>query len=106
MKSLVRIQSVNPVLGFVVHLEFTDGTARDVDLEKYLRGPIFEPLRSDPARFLEVRVEPGAGTISWPNGADIDPDVLYLDLVPAWAQADTSRPAAASAAIGARTARP
>jgi len=105
MKSLVRIRSVTALAGFVVHLEFTDGTARDVDLEKYLRGPIFEPLRTDLARFREVKVEPGAGTISWPNGADIDPDVLYLDLVPAWTEADSSRPAEASAAIKARTAR-
>jgi len=37
-----RIRSVTPLAGFVVHLEFTDGTATDVDLEKYLRGPIFE----------------------------------------------------------------
>jgi hypothetical protein len=102
MRSLVRIRSVTPLAGFVVHLEFTDGTAKDVDLEKYLRGPIFELLRTDPARFREVSIEPGAGTISWPNGADIDPDVLYLDLVPAWMQADSSRPAEASAAIGPR----
>jgi len=86
----------------VVHLEFTDGTARDIDLEKYLRGPIFEPLRADPARFREVRVEPGAGTISWPNGADIDPDVLYLDLEPTWTQADSSHPAVASAILAQR----
>jgi len=106
MKSLVRIRSVTPLAGFVVHLEFTDGTAKDVDLEKYLRGPIFEPLRTDPARFREVSVEPGAGTISWPNGADIDPDVLYLDLEPACMQADSSRPAEASPTVGARTALP
>jgi len=64
LKSLVRIRSVTPLAGFVVHLEFTDGTAKEVDLEKYLRGPIFEPLRTDLTRFREVRVEPGAGTIS------------------------------------------
>jgi hypothetical protein len=93
MEQLVRIRSVAPIAGFLVRLEFTDGTARDVDLEKYLRGPIFEPIRTDPARFREVTVEPGARTISWPNGADIDPDVLYHDLEPAWSHAN-SKPTA------------
>jgi hypothetical protein len=86
MNRLVRVRSVTPLVGLVVRLEFTDGTAREVDLEEYLKGPIFEPLRTDAARFREVRVEPGAGTISWPDGADIDPDVLYHGGVPAWAQ--------------------
>ena len=98
MKRLVRVRSVAPLAGFFVHLEFTDGTARDVDLEKYLKGPSFETLRTDPARFQEVRVVPGAGTISWPNGADIDPDVLYHGGDPAWAQRDLSQPAANSVA--------
>jgi Protein of unknown function (DUF2442) len=98
MSRPVRIRSVNPLSGFMVHLEFTDGTARDVDLQKYLRGPIFESLRTDPARFREVRIEPGAGTISWPNGADIDPDVLYHGLEPAWVSDDSSHPAVGSVA--------
>ena len=94
--ALVKVREVTPLAGFLVRLTFTDDSTREVDLEKYLRGPIFEPLRNDPARFREVRVEPGAGTISWPNGADIDPDVLYHDLVPAWAEADSNRPAIGS----------
>jgi hypothetical protein len=83
MERLTRIRSVSPVRGFVVKLEFTNGTAREVNLERYLKGQIFEPLRSDPARFREVRVDTRAGTICWPNGADIDPDVLYHGLEPA-----------------------
>ena len=31
----------------------------------------------DPQMFAEVRVVPEWGTIAWPNGADLDPDVLY-----------------------------
>ena len=37
---------------------------------------IFEPLNDD-AFFAQVRVNPETGTIEWPNGADLDPDVLY-----------------------------
>jgi len=38
---------------------------------------VFAPLR-DPARFAELRVDPELGSIWWPGGADLDPDVLYV----------------------------
>ncbi|MFB0535326.1 MAG: DUF2442 domain-containing protein [Anaerolineae bacterium] len=79
---LVRVRVVEPLDGFRVRLEFEDGTQKELDLEPYLHGPIFEPIRSDPAVFRSVKVE--GGTIAWDNGADIDPDVLYYDLKPAW----------------------
>jgi hypothetical protein len=37
---------------------------------------VFDPLR-DPAWFAQVRVDPELGTVVWPNGADLDADVLY-----------------------------
>ena len=80
----VRIRAVTPLEGFTVHLEFTDNTTKDMDLEPYLHGPIFEPMRQDPHVFRSVKVDPQMGTIVWDNGADIDPDVLYHDLTPAW----------------------
>jgi hypothetical protein len=59
------------------YLRFEDGVAGEVDLDRLVRWEgVFEPLR-DPQRFAEVRVDPELGTIVWPNGADVDPDVLY-----------------------------
>ena len=84
MRSMIRVKQVMPLDGFVVQLSFTDDTKRDVDLEPFLHGPIFEPMRRERGEFLKVTVDSRAGTIVWPNGADIDPDVLYLGLQPAW----------------------
>jgi len=79
---LVRVRAVESLEGFRVRLEFEDGTQKEIDLEPYLHGPIFEPIRRDMSVFRSVKVE--EGTIAWDNGADIDPDVLYYDLRPAW----------------------
>jgi hypothetical protein len=82
LKPLVRIREAKPLEEFCMLLEFEDGTQKEIDLEPYLRGPIFEPIRRDPAMFRDVRIE--GGTIAWSNGADIDPDVLYYNLKPVW----------------------
>jgi hypothetical protein len=60
-----------------LYLEFEDGVEGIVDLAHDLsfRG-IFEPMR-DAGYFAQVRVDPELGTVAWPNGADLDPDVLY-----------------------------
>jgi hypothetical protein len=60
-----------------LHLRFEDGVEGVVDLAPQLSfHGVFEPLR-DPAYFAGVRVDPELGTVVWPNGADLDPDVLY-----------------------------
>jgi hypothetical protein len=59
-----------------------------IDLEPFLRGPIFEPLKHDLDLFRSVKVDAELGTIVWDNGADIDPDVLYGTHKPAWMEAD------------------
>jgi hypothetical protein len=80
---LIRAQSVQPLTDFLLRVVFTDGTTRDLDLAPYLHGPIFEPMRRQPELFRAVRLEFGA--LTWPNGAGIDPDVLYHGGPPAWA---------------------
>jgi hypothetical protein len=63
----------------IVELAFEDGERRVIDLEPFLVGPMFEPLTSDYALFCKLRVDPAAGTIVWPNGADISPRTLYAE---------------------------
>jgi len=83
MIGMVRVSSVTPLEGFEVRLCFTDGTERVVDLAAYLRGSVFERVRSDPVFFRSVSVDADFGTVAWPNGADICPDVLYHGRTPA-----------------------
>lgn len=79
---LVRVKSVEPLEKFRVRITFQNEVQKEIDLERFLRGEIFEPIRKDPKKFRSVKVI--GGTIGWDNGADIDPDVLYYDLRPAW----------------------
>jgi hypothetical protein len=85
---LVRVKGVEVLDGFKVLLTFTNDAQKVIDLDTYLRGPVFEPIRSDAKMFRAVRVDEEAGTIVWPNGADVDPDVLYLGLKSAWMEAE------------------
>ena len=82
-RKLVRIRAVEHLEGFSVRLEFTDGRQKIVNLDAYVHSPIFQPLRDDPVLFRAVTVDHELGTIMWPNGADLDPDVLYYGLTPA-----------------------
>jgi len=74
---LVDIVEARPLGGYRVHLRFENGVEADLDLGELIRFEgVFAPLR-DPARFAELRVHAELGTICWPGGADLDPDVLY-----------------------------
>jgi uncharacterized protein DUF2442 len=59
-----------------LRLVFDDGVTKRVNLKRFLRGPVFRPVR-DPAYFARVFVDPELGTIVWPNGADFAPETLY-----------------------------
>jgi len=72
--TLVRIQEAARLDGYRVRLRLTDGRVIERDLAEHLTGPVFADIRSIPERFQEFRVE--AGTLVWPGGADLCPDVL------------------------------
>ena len=59
-----------------LRLLFDDGTVGDVVFSSSKWTGVFEPLR-DPSYFAQVRVDPEASTIVWPNGLDMAPEPLY-----------------------------
>jgi hypothetical protein len=74
---LKDIVAAEPLSDYRLHLRFEDGVEGAVDLAPQLSFQgVFEPLR-DPSYFAQVRVDSELGTVAWPNGADLDPDVLY-----------------------------
>ena len=79
MPALREISSVEALPAFRLRLRFDDGYEGVVDFSGRVGTPgIFEPL-ADPSYFSLVRVHPELGTIYWPNGADVCPDVLYRE---------------------------
>ena len=74
---MVDVTEVRPLGGYRVFIKFEDGVQGEVNVAEMIKFEgVFAPLR-DPARFAEVRVHPELGTLCWPDGADLDPDVLY-----------------------------
>jgi hypothetical protein len=77
VRTTPQLIEATPTEGYVVHVCFDDGLCADVDLSYVLEfGGVFESLR-DPEFFGRLRADPDAGTITWPNHADISPETLY-----------------------------
>ncbi len=71
-----HVKAAVPLHPYVVRVVFADGEVRDVDIEPLLSGEIFRPL-TEPRVFEKVAVDEYGETIVWPNGADLDPEVVY-----------------------------
>jgi hypothetical protein len=78
--SLVRIATVTALAGQRLRLGLTDGTTIEREVGPLLIGPVFKEIREKPELFAQARAE--GGTVVWPNGADVCPDVLIWGGVP------------------------
>jgi hypothetical protein len=76
---MVDVLRLKPMEGHRLWLRFSDGTEgiRDCSDIVAAGGPMVEPLR-EPGFFARAFVEMGAPT--WPNGFDLDPINLYMEL--------------------------
>lgn len=79
LTQVIDVVDARVLVRHIVELQFADGEHRAFDLEPYLTGAMFEPLAKDYDLFCRMFVDPQAGTIVWPNGADISPRTLYAE---------------------------
>jgi hypothetical protein len=73
-----RLTKVQPLSHCRLFLEFGDGTSGVVDISDRLFGAVFEPLL-DSELFNQVTLDE-FGAVCWPNGADLAPDALHIQL--------------------------
>ena len=59
-----------------LELTFADGLKGEVAVLDRMVGSVFTEARTE-GGFAQVRVDPESGTVTWPGGADLAPDVLY-----------------------------
>jgi hypothetical protein len=83
LQPIVDVVAVRVLSRYILELTFAGGEVKVIDLEPLLWGEAFAPLRSDYDLFQAVTVDADAGTIVWPNGADISPRTLYVESRPA-----------------------
>ncbi len=75
-----RVIGVRHLKDYELEIRFSDGTVAKLDFRPRIvgRGGVFAPLEGV-AFFKQVTVDREAGTLAWPNGVDLCPDVLYAD---------------------------
>ena len=76
---MVDVLRLRPLEGYRLWLRFTDGREGVRDLSALIAedGPMLEPLK-EPSYFNRAFVEMGVPT--WPNGFDLDPINLYMQM--------------------------
>jgi Protein of unknown function (DUF2442) len=71
------VTKVKVVRPYVLDLEFSDGTRREVDLGPEIqRGKIYDALKHPE---FSAQAYTDGDTVAWPNGADFAPESLYHD---------------------------
>ncbi len=70
---MLRITVVTALEDYWLQLTLNDGQVIDRYVGDAIWGVVFKAVRSDPAVFAAAYIDSGA--VSWPGGADLDPEV-------------------------------
>jgi len=72
---LYRVTHFEIVADYTLRVQFDDDTEQIIDFRPVMGGDMWGPLR-DRKLFNQVEIDPIAYTLTWPNGADFDPETL------------------------------
>lgn len=72
---LYRVTGFEIVANYTLRVEFDNGSEQIIDFKPVLYGEMWGPIQ-DLVLFNQVQLDPVAHTLTWPNGADFDPETL------------------------------
>ncbi len=72
---LYKITDFEIVDNYIIRVKFDDGAEQMIDFKPVLDGEMWGALQ-DLTLFNQVELDPVAHTLTWPNGADFDPETL------------------------------
>jgi len=70
----LSVKKVKPLSDYKLELTFENKEIRIFDVKPYLDTGLFRKLKDE--KFFKL-VKVSYDTIEWPNGIDLDPEVLY-----------------------------
>jgi hypothetical protein len=73
---ICRVESFAIVAPYTLRVRFDDHSEQIINFDAVLGGDLYRPLR-DLRLFEQVRIDPEAHTLVWPNCADFDPETLH-----------------------------
>jgi len=71
---MIKIIDIEYIQDYIIRLTFDNGMVKNLDLQPYLTGDVFGPLK-DKSKFTQYCLTPRS--IEWYNGADFAPEFLY-----------------------------
>ncbi len=72
---LYKVLDFKVIERYTIWVKFNDESEQIINFEPVLYGKMWGALR-DLTLFKQVSIDPIAHTLSWPNGADFDPETL------------------------------
>jgi hypothetical protein len=72
---LYKVIDYKVLESYTIWVKFDDESEQIINFEPVLYGEMWGALR-DVEFFKQVTIDPIARTLSWPNGADFDPETL------------------------------
>ena len=76
----LSVKKVKPLSNYELKLTFENNEVKIFDVKPYLDTGLFQSLK-DVNFFNMVKVS--FDSIEWPNGVDLDPEILYEKSIPA-----------------------
>ena len=76
MNEIVKVEAEK---NYCLKIEFNDGVKGVVDLSGLVGKGVFKAWKNL-KYFEQVRIDEKSKTVSWPNGVDLAPEVLYEEV--------------------------